>query len=467
MRHRRNSFRPVVGLLLLLTLATWQRSLGAEDTRTLGGEAGLLVGLLAVDEDLSGESGTIDLALGGRGGSVFTPRLIFFIDALYSRVSTRGELGDADLYWGRAGLEWLFVKRPRSSWFVNGALGWMKADYAKGVVEDFHRPLVSAGFGQRYAIGGRKQLRWELRGDVSVDDPGLNGAKLQQGLFVAGLIWGPGGQARGVRDEDGDGVRNARERCPGTPPGAAVDRRGCPLDSDGDGVFDGIDSCAMTPPHQLVNEIGCPRDSDGDGILDGADACPDTPEGVVIDEWGCPRDRDRDGVPEGIDRCPRTPLGILVDEQGCALDSDGDGVPDGPDRCPETAEGSFVDAQGCATSPFLWIPERRTVVVWLEFEVNSADLDEAAKLLLDEVVSVLEESDYRFEIGGHIDPEAGESNLDRLSAKRAEAVRDYLVQQGIEEDRLEAHGYGATRPLSETPPSRLFGDGRIELTRID
>ena len=91
---------------------------------------------------------------------------------------------------------------------------------------------------------------------------------------VVGFIWGPAPRTTGTQDEDRDGVRNSRDHCPLTPMGAAVDRRGCPLDSDGDGVADGIDNCAMTEFGELVNEIGCPRDSDGDRVYDGSDACP-------------------------------------------------------------------------------------------------------------------------------------------------------------------------------------------------
>jgi OmpA-OmpF porin, OOP family len=58
-------------------------------------------------------------------------------------------------------------------------------------------------------------------------------------------------------DSDGDGVPDYRDRCPGTPPGVAVDEHGCPLDSDGDGVPDYRDDCPDTPPGARVDERGC------------------------------------------------------------------------------------------------------------------------------------------------------------------------------------------------------------------
>jgi OOP family OmpA-OmpF porin len=58
-------------------------------------------------------------------------------------------------------------------------------------------------------------------------------------------------------DSDGDGVLDDVDRCPGTPKGATVDARGCPMDSDGDGVYDGIDQCPDTPPGVEVDARGC------------------------------------------------------------------------------------------------------------------------------------------------------------------------------------------------------------------
>ena len=89
-------------------------------------------------------------------------------------------------------------------------------------------------------------------------------------------------------DEDGDGVTNDNDKCPGTPAGAKVDAVGCELDADGDGVGDSRDQCPNTPAGTPVDEKGCPRDGDGDGIVDGVDQCPDTPKGERVDATGCP-----------------------------------------------------------------------------------------------------------------------------------------------------------------------------------
>ncbi len=93
-------------------------------------------------------------------------------------------------------------------------------------------------------------------------------------------------------DSDGDGVADAADRCPDTPPNVKVDARGCPLDSDGDGVYDYLDQCPNTPKGTPVDDRGCSRkaapvDSDGDGVYDELDRCPGTPRGARVDERGC------------------------------------------------------------------------------------------------------------------------------------------------------------------------------------
>lgn len=66
-----------------------------------------------------------------------------------------------------------------------------------------------------------------------------------------------------VKDTDGDGVKDDKDKCPATPEGADVDEDGCPVvdeepvDTDGDGITDDKDNCPNTPPGTLVNQQGC------------------------------------------------------------------------------------------------------------------------------------------------------------------------------------------------------------------
>lgn len=82
-------------------------------------------------------------------------------------------------------------------------------------------------------------------------------------------------------DQDGDGVPNCADACPGTGAGQAVDAQGCScyqIDADHDGVADCSDLCQGTPAGEPADSNGCScsqRDSDGDGIND----CQDTNAG--------------------------------------------------------------------------------------------------------------------------------------------------------------------------------------------
>src|SRR5262249_46630484 len=162
--------------------------------------------------------------------------------------------------------------------------------------------------------------------------------------LTVGLHWLFGGKEK---DTDLDGVREWLDACPGTPIGAKVDAKGCPIDSDHDGVFDGIDECPNTAAGAKVDAKGCPVDSDGDGVPAGTDQCPTTPKATRRAAERKPNDTDGDGVRAPPDECPGTPRGAKVDAKGCPIDSDGDGVYDGLDKCPDTPAGMKVDANGC------------------------------------------------------------------------------------------------------------------------
>jgi len=155
------------------------------------------------------------------------------------------------------------------------------------------------------------------------------------------------------KDKDKDGVVDRKDKCPETPFGVIVDKKGCPVDTDGDGVPDYLDKCPNTPPeaYSQIDQNGCPLDTDGDGVPDYLDKCPGTPNAAIgfIDKEGCPLDTDKDGVSDYLDKCPNTPDGVVVDSVGCPLDKDGDGVPDYLDLCSDTPKAAigFVDKNGC------------------------------------------------------------------------------------------------------------------------
>ncbi|MCC6543014.1 MAG: OmpA family protein [Nitrospirae bacterium] len=291
------------------------------------------------------------------------------------------------------------------------------------------------------------------------------------------------------KDDDGDGVRNEIDRCPGTPAGVGVDPTGCPIDSDKDGVADYMDKCPDTPAGLKVDSNGCSEDSDNDGVADSMDQCPKTPVGIKVDTKGCPIDSDKDGVADYMDKCPGTPAGEKVDADGCSEDSDNDGVADSQDLCPNTPPVAKVDARGCPldtdsdgvadyidkcpdTKPDTVVddkgcalPEKVSITLNIEFETAKADIHSKYHDEIKNLADVM--SKYKtttVEIGGHTDNVGREATNIELSQRRADAVKNYLVEEfGISASRISAKGYGSSKPVADNSTAT----GRQQNRRVE
>jgi outer membrane protein OmpA-like peptidoglycan-associated protein len=257
-------------------------------------------------------------------------------------------------------------------------------------------------------------------------------------------------------DTDGDGVPDYRDECPNTPKEAygylAV--TGCPLDSDGDGVYDYLDQCPNTPAaaYGMVDTLGCPIDSDGDGVYDYLDLCPGTPDAAIgmVDQNGCPLDTDKDGVYDYMDQCPETPAEArnFVDSVGCFLDTDGDGVYDYEDQCPTIA--GVKENLGCPEIKREIRNLLKKAMSGIQFENAKATIKPNSYKILNDIAKIfIENPTYIVEVQGHTDNVGKyDYNMD-LSERRAQAVRTYLINQGVPAERLTAHGYGPDRPIDD------------------
>lgn len=170
-----------------------------------------------------------------------------------------------------------------------------------------------------------------------------------------------------------------------------------------------------------------------------------------------PADSDGDGVPDSTDACPNTPHGVVVDARGCPLDSDGDGVPDYLDKCPNTPAGTKVDAQGCP------IPVATTFDLTVEFAFNSTEINDLSFRELRRAMTFMRENPkMNAEVEGHTDNIGSAAFNQRLSERRADAVKDVLVKSGIEADRITTVGYGLTRPIAPNDTE----EGRAKNRRV-
>jgi OOP family OmpA-OmpF porin len=85
------------------------------------------------------------------------------------------------------------------------------------------------------------------------------------------------------------------------------------------------------------------------------------------------------------------------------------------------------------------------------FEFNSDKLLPSSNQVLDDAAKMLKE-DYKgagVEVAGHTDFTGNEAFNKDLSQRRAEAVRQYLIQAGVEADHLTAVGYGSSQPVAD------------------
>lgn len=91
-----------------------------------------------------------------------------------------------------------------------------------------------------------------------------------------------------------------------------------------------------------------------------------------------------------------------------------------------------------------------TVTLHFSFAFNSTDLDAETEEYLDVLVATLEKEDQlTVLITGHTDNVGGEKFNLRLSQKRADAVKSYLMKRGIAAGRIHSEGKGMSQPMND------------------
>ena len=105
----------------------------------------------------------------------------------------------------------------------------------------------------------------------------------------------------------------------------------------------------------------------------------------------------------------------------------------------------------------------------INFALNSTALDAHAVEVLSELGEALRHAElrpYKFEIAGHTDAAGSSGYNQRLSERRAHAVRRYLTKTfGIEARRLRATGYGESRLLDRAKPKSGV-NRRVQITNL-
>jgi len=285
--------------------------------------------------------------------------------------------------------------------------------------------------------------------------------------------------AKGCPDRDNDGVEDAEDLCPDE--AGALMLNGCP-DQDGDKIPDVADNCPTE--YGFEDTGGCP-DDDNDCVPNAEDLCPDIEGSIAF--GGC-LDTDRDSIPDPEDECP-TEWG-LADFNGCPLpdtdcdgildaddqcptvasesgftgcpDQDGDSVADMDDKCPDSAGQAEND--GCPELSAEAVEKLAEISKNVKFRTGSSTLLPASRRQLDEVVNLMRTYiDYSLAISGYTDDRGRASTNLKLSKERAKACYDYILEKGVDPERLSYNGYGETNPIGDNNTSA----GREQNRRVE
>ncbi|MBA3817635.1 MAG: tandem-95 repeat protein, partial [Deltaproteobacteria bacterium] len=267
-------------------------------------------------------------------------------------------------------------------------------------------------------------------------------------------------------DTDRDGLLDGADRCPTDPEDKDdfEDGDGCPdPDNDKDGILDVADRCVLEPGIQEL--AGCPsQDEDSDHIADHLDTCPKEREDLdgFQDTDGCPElDNDQDTVVDASDACPLQ--AGPADNKGCPdPDRDGDTVVDRLDNCPdEPGDPKFA---GCKTKQLVTITGTRLEILEsVYFALDKAVILPRSFKLLNNIAAVLgAHPTIVVQIEGHTDAQGNDAYNKKLSQKRANSVKAYLVKRGVPQARLQAMGFGEDKPIAVNTTK----EGRAQNRRV-
>jgi len=152
------------------------------------------------------------------------------------------------------------------------------------------------------------------------------------------------------------------------------------------------------------------------------------------------------------------PVAASMPEPVAYSDSDQDGVTDDRDRCPGTVAGAKVDLNGCEIQETIDLKN-----IYFGFD-SDVVLPTARRLLEHSASILLRNPDLQVEIAGYADTRGSERYNDALSLRRAEAVRQYLEQAGVDTANLTVRGYGKSQLVAaDMTATKLAENRRVEL----
>ena len=351
--------------------------------------------------------------------------------------------GDLSYYAADGVIKYSFKDVLGSKWFdpsahIGGGYTWL-GDASYGTVNGGLG--LTLWFSEMVGLSFQSTYKYSLEDSA---DRGMADNIPTHMQHFAGLTFKFGG-----KDTDGDGIYDKDDACPEVV--GLKQFKGCP-DTDGDGIIDGSDSCPEVAG--LAEFQGCP-DTDADGIADKDDACPEVAGPKALN--GCP-DADGDGVADKNDKCPQV-VGPSANG-GCPWpDTDGDGVLDKDDKCIDV-KGTVAN-NGCPEITEEQVSQLNAYAKTILFNSGKATFKQETFAVLQSITAILKQyPSSKFSIEGHTDSDGKDAANQKLSEDRAGAVKNYLIENGIDASRLSSAGFGESKPIDSNKTAKGKANNR-------
>jgi outer membrane protein OmpA-like peptidoglycan-associated protein len=132
------------------------------------------------------------------------------------------------------------------------------------------------------------------------------------------------------------------------------------------------------------------------------------------------------------------------------------------------AEKKAQDAMDALARRLAVTSEARGTVITLSggvvFATGRATILAGAQAQLNQVADALKtQAEHHFSVEGHTDSQGSDAINDRLSTRRANAVRDYLIVRGVSAAAITATGFGSSKPVADN----RTGEGRAMNRRVE